>query len=405
LQRNVYLIFSMFNSLQVDNFKCLQGLDLSLGAITLLTGLNAAGKSSVVQALALLRQTACDNEWSKSLQLNGSSVHLGTMYDVIDRNSGGSGFRIKIRGDGWGCEWGTTSEDRNRDLVAQLSSIKLNIEEREMEWLSDDLRRIAVHRLIPELIAQTDPFVNEKIQFEIASISYIGAERVGPREVYAAQTPTLFPDVGAQGEKTPWCLEQFADAEINPSLALSGVPQFVRQTVTAWMGQLFPGFDYEIKRVSAANLLTMGIRTTPRGDFFRPMNVGFGITHILPVFAACISAKPGRLIIVENPETHLHPAGQSLVGYFLGVAAASGVQILVETHSDHVLNGVRRAVRDQRLSADAVKIYFFSGEAGEGGDANSKIDCVGIDPNGRLSGWPVGFFDQLEADLDYLFRE
>ena len=243
------------------------------------------------------------------------------------------------------------------------------------------------------------------MQTHLGSISHIGAERIGPRDAYAAQTPSEIPDVGTYGEKTAWCLEQFADDKINPGLALPGVPEFVRLTVVAWMERLFPGFQLELKRVEAANLITMGIRTSPRGDFFRPTNVGFGLTHVLPIFTACVSAKPNSLVIVENPESHLHPAGQSLAGYFLALAASQGVQILIETHSDHILNGVRKAIRDQRLAAKKTKIYFFRSDEGQQGETLSIVDNVFVEDNGRLRGWPPGFFDQLESDLDYIFRE
>jgi predicted ATPase len=394
----------MFSSLKIENFKCLGMFHQDLGSLTLLTGVNAAGKSSVVQSLALLRQTAVDNEWSRALHLNGSSVQLGTMYDVIDRNSGGSGFRFALQTPDWTTEWQTTSIDRKRDLVAQFSRIHVTSRRFDEEWTGDLLQQVPIRRLIPEPISQRDSELFEEMQFKFASICHVGAERIGPREVYVAQTPLLYPDVGSQGERTAWCLEQFADSPINPSLELSGVPKKVRLTVQAWMDQLMPGLQLEIKRVDAANLLTMGIRTSPRGDFFRPTNVGFGLTHVLPIVTACVAADPGRLIIIENPETHLHPAAQSFIGSFLATAAAAGVQLIVETHSDHVLNGVRRAVSDKKLSAAAVKIYFFHADIGDAGETRTLVNPVAIDESGRLYDWPTGFFDQMEVDLDYIFR-
>jgi predicted ATPase len=395
----------MFTNLEIENFKCLGSFDHSLGALTLLTGLNAAGKSSVIQSLALLRQTAIDSEWSKALQLNGSSVQLGTMFDVIDRNSGGTGFKLSLETARWSTEWHTTSTDRKRDLIAPFSRVQITCDGVVNAWNEHDLASIPIRRLIPEPISQSDPELFGEMQFKLSSICYIGAERIGPREVYLAQTPLTYPDVGAQGEKTPWCLEQFADSAVNPSLQLPGVPNFVRLTVQSWMSQLFPGFQLEIKRVDAANLLTVGVRTSPGGDFFKPTNVGFGLTHVLPIITACVAATPGRLLIVENPETHLHPAGQSMIGSFLALAAAAGVQVIVETHSDHVLNGVRRTIRDQRLSPEEVRIYFFHAETGKGGETKAAVENVSVDSMGHLTGWPAGFFDQIEADLDYIFHE
>lgn len=394
----------MFTKLIIENFKCLGDFSRDLGDLTLLTGLNATGKSSVIQALALLHQTASESEWSKALYLNGSSVQLGTMFDVIDRNTGGSGFRLGVSTQNWNVEWQTTSEDRASDLVARLSRIAISTDNFIDTWSENRLALVPVRRLIPEPVAEEKKKLFEEMRFKLASISHVGAERIGPREVYVTRSPLSYPAVGARGEETAWCLEQFENAEINPSLELPGVPTSVGRTVTAWMEQFFPGFQYQIKRVDGANLLTMGIRTSPRGDYFRPTNVGFGITHILPIITACVSATPGRLIVVENPETHLHPAGQSLIGAFLAVAAAKGVQVLVETHSDHVLNGVRRVIADRKLRSDAVRIYFFDADEGKGGEAQTVVHDVKIDHLGHLHDWPEGFFDQMEADLDYIFR-
>jgi len=395
----------MLTTLEIHNFKSLKSFKSALGSLTLLTGLNAAGKSSVVQSLALLKQTATDHEWSKTIRLNGSSVQLGTMVDVINRDCGGSGFKIALSTRDWRLEWDTTSDDRKRELVAKLFQITLSRDNFSQVWNADDLSTMAIRCLVPELIQQTAPHIFKEIQFILSSICYIGAERIGPREVYVAHSPLIYADVGTQGEKTPWCLEQFADSPVNAGLQLPGVPNLTRLTVESWMMRLFPGFKLEIKRIDAANLVTMGIRTSPRGDFFRPSNVGFGITHVLPIITACVAAEKGRLLVIENPETHLHPAGQSLVGYFIALAATSGVQVVVETHSDHVLNGIRRAVRDHKIQADDVKIYFFHAETEDNGETSSHVDPVVIDSKGRLTEWPTGFFDQMEADLDYLYTD
>jgi predicted ATPase len=395
----------MFTSIEINNLKCLGEFSKPLGALTLLTGTNAAGKSSVIQALAMLRQTALENEWSRSFHLNGSSVKLGTMYDVIDRNSGGSGFQIGVKTNSWHCKWETTSKDRKRDLTAPLSRLIFGAPELDLDWNAEQIAERSLRRLVPEVASDINPQLSADLRDNLASICYVGAERIGPREVYSALTPQPYPDVGSCGEMTPWCLELYGDFPINPGLSLPGVPEFVRHTVQAWMAQLFPGFQLELKRVDSANLITMGVRTSPRGDFYRPTNVGFGLSHVLPIFTACIAALPGRMVIVENPESHLHPAGQSLIGYFLALSASAGVQMLVETHSDHVLNGMRRAIRDRKINSSGTKIYFFNSSTDSKGEPATQVQDVPVDLGGKLKFWPAGFFDQMERDLDYIFRE
>jgi predicted ATPase len=131
-------------------------------------------------------------------------------------------------------------------------------------------------------------------------------------------------------------------------------------------------------------------------DGIRPPNMGFGVSYALPIIVAGLLAPAGGLFIVENPEAHLHPAGQSRMGRFLGRLAGAGVQTIVETHSDHVLNGIRlAAVADQRVATSDVIFHFFDG---------TEPVAIEMTERGGLTEWPEGFFDQLENDLGGLAR-
>jgi predicted ATPase len=128
----------------------------------------------------------------------------------------------------------------------------------------------------------------------------------------------------------------------------------------------------------------------------RPPNMGFGVSYALPIIVAGILATSGTLLVVENPEAHLHPAGQSRMGRFLGRVAGAGAQVIVETHSDHVVNGIRLAtVEDHTIGTDAIVVYFFDDE---------NPVTIEVTEKGGLTKWPPGFFDQLEDDLGRLAR-
>ena len=157
-----------------------------------------------------------------------------------------------------------------------------------------------------------------------------------------------------------------------------------------------------MQQIAGATAVTLGIRVSEATEFLRPIHCGFGITQILPIIVAVLSAPPpsdggSPLLLIENPEVHLHPAGQALMGEFLADAAHSGVQLIVETHSDHVLNGVRRAVKSGRVSANEVGIHFlrdrFLHEA--------QVLSPNLDSSGNIDVWPKGFFDQFDKDLNY----
>ena len=110
-----------------------------------------------------------------------------------------------------------------------------------------------------------------------------------------------------------------------------------------------------------------------------------------------LTAELGSVVVIDSAEAHLHPRAQSAVGRFLGQMAGAGRQILVETHSDHLLNGIRLAVRDSLVKPHDVAVHFF-----DAGDATGQVTSLTIDDNGAIGDWPEGFFDQAERDLAIL---
>lgn len=162
------------------------------------------------------------------------------------------------------------------------------------------------------------------------------------------------------------------------------------------MSDLVGAVQFEADLVPRTDLATLHVRSTSSDDWYLPTNVGFGISYALPIVVAGLTAKPGTVLIVDSPEAHLHPAAQSGIGRFLARVAASGTQVILESHSDHVVNGIRRAVVEQLITAEDVVVHFLAGRA-----EPVRID---LDARGRLSEWPAGFFDQIEADLKQITR-
>lgn len=133
---------------------------------------------------------------------------------------------------------------------------------------------------------------------------------------------------------------------------------------------------------------------------FRSTNVGFGLTYTLPVIVALLAAGKGSLIMIENPEAHLHPKGQVCIGELMAIAASSGVQVVVESHSDHILNGIRLAVYNQKIAPDKVMLHYF--ERKEINQGKTSVVTPTIDQNGRIDRWPDGFFDVWDKCLETL---
>jgi predicted ATPase len=387
----------MLTGLSLAYFKCFERLRLPLGALTILSGLNAAGKSSTLQALSLLHQSAVESEWTRALILNGRLVALGAAGDVIDKLTGRYEFSIGLEAPTFQCTWKMLSEDRVRDLAVPISALTW-AEADTWQTESFDLtveNHQRIYHLLPEELVNRSAHAQALIT-TLTRMAYISAERIGPRETYPATTPDQQTNVGPRGEYTPWFLYHFADRVPLDHLRLPDVPPTLQRQTEAWIDRFFPGSGLVVRPVEGANLMTMGIRTSTATSYHRPQNVGFGLTHVLPIVASCLGAAPGDLILVENPESHLHPAGQSAMGRFLALAAMAGAQVIIETHSDHVLNGVRRAVKEGLITPEQVAIHFFSAR----NEDNSRAQVLSplIDATGTLDAWPEGFFDQFDKD-------
>jgi len=373
----------MINRIDIKYFKCFELLRLPLSDLTLLSGGNASGKSSVLQTLVLLHQTMREHEWSTKLMLNGEAISLGTVADVVDKVNGRRTFEIGIVDDEQKYHW-TFGGDR-----AEMSMLVDHIAVGEVSLEGPELLRY----LLPYDVGQTAPSLAHRLR----SLSYITAERVGPREVYPVDDRQIAPVVGPAGEHAVSVLHWGRDEPVLDELAIEGKPNTRLRQVEERMRMFFPGCALMLQQVPQANAVTLGLRTSEDTDFHRPVHVGFGLTQVLPIVIAALSATKGDLLLIENPEVHLHPAGQAHMGQFLAEVAQAGVQVIIETHSDHVLNGIRRSVKAERLKPEQVTIHFFRPRSAEEAQVLTPL----LDRSGNIDIWPDGFFDQFDKDMNF----
>ena len=160
------------------------------------------------------------------------------------------------------------------------------------------------------------------------------------------------------------------------------------------MRKIVPDVAFYLEKISQADQTRLGIKNNNTNFYLRPTNIGFGISYTLPIIVASLMAPKSSILVIENPEAHLHPVGQSEMGKFLARVATTGVQVIVETHSDHFLNGVRLAVKQQVINHKNIRLHFFS-QSEEG----ILVDSPVIQENGSINFWPKGFFDQFQKDL------
>ena len=375
----------MLTRLDLRFFKCFERLQLPLAPLTLLTGLNASGKSSALQALVLLHQTMREHEWTTRLVLNGSGARLGTMPNVVDEVFGRSSFEIALTDNEDTCGW--TFEGGRRDMSMAVKRVAVNGQTFE------DPK--SLRYLFPPHEESATNLAS--LARKLRDLTYITAERVGPQEAYALEDPHFAKVVGPRGENAVSVLHSGLDKPVLAALALPAAPASRFRQVEQRMRTLFPGCSLELQQVPRSNVVTLGLRTSDDTGFHLPAHTGYGLTQCLPIVVAALSAIKGDILLVENPEIHLHPAGQALMGQFMADVARAGMQVLVETHSDHVLSGIRRKVKTGHLAADQVAIHFFRPRS----EDQPQVVSPTIDDSGNIDFWPEGFFDQFDKDASY----
>lgn len=379
----------MLNGMELTNFKCFQRQRIDFRPLTLLTGVNSAGKSTVIQALLLLQQNFapyweeavrcllpnCSTPHKslpkgvKKLQLAGALVNLGLLEDALCSNADDDAFTIAIEQDG------------------VPFSLKASLDGKELlaAWDQD--------------LTCIDP----------AYFQYLHADRLCPQTLFPMPKAgqLSFNAIGNKGEFAAYHLHAFGQTKIvhadtsGPNLLApdaAGDSTSLHIQTEAWLSQLGSPVRIQTERPAGTDAVVLRFSFPDISrSYYRPTNVGFGLTYALPVFVAALRAPVGSLLIVENPEAHLHPRGQALMGHFLARAAACGVQVIIETHSDHVLNGIRVAVKQGAIAHGNVQINFFHQQ-----DGTSCVSTPHIDKDGHLDLWPENFFDEWDKQLSEL---
>ena len=178
----------------------------------------------------------------------------------------------------------------------------------------------------------------------------------------------------------------------------------LKTQVEAWMSELSSPFRIATEPLSDIDKVKLSYDFFREGgltESFKPEHVGFGITYVLPVVTTLLAGNERKVQIIENPESHLHPKGQATMGRLLARAASAGQQLFVETHSDHVINGIRVAVKKGLLKPDQVNIFFFDRDLDKEmkGSGLTEITHIEVDKNGELSDYPEGFLDEWDKQL------
>ena len=381
----------MLTRLVISNFKSHLHSDIEMRNLTILTGINGCGKTSLIQALLLLRQTNMKGRLRDGLDLNTPLCKIGIGNDALCQYASEGKIEFSL----FTKDAGVLSFCFDAD-VKMLQDSFLRKKQYSEDVKSDNIESLSLF--------------NNNFQ-------YISADRWGgissfPKETYAVETQRQLSIEGGRGELVAQFLYKFGGEAVSvipqsaPEMDMSLMAQVIH-----WERKISPNVTLNVEQGKDGNSFSVNYGYVSSGDDkpldnLRAENIGYGISYTLPVIVALLSAKQGSLIIIENPEAHLHPAGQSELAKLITVVASNGVQVIIETHSDHIISGIQLACKayekDQTngISREDVALYYFSNDSSN----RLHIDPIKIEETGVLEHQPKGFFDQAEKDMFQLYR-
>lgn len=438
----------MLTRMHLTNFKSWQDTgDIPLRPITGFFGTNSSGKTSMFQALLMMKQTADSSDRRVVLHFGGrqSPANLGDFESVVhghdtDRvldialdwqtenplkivdaatnrtvvESKSIGFESFLQAVTTGRQKSpTVSRMSYRVGEARFGMRRLESSGRYTEFADIPdftyMRRIGrpmnsaqgKFYSFPETMradfSNADFVADLELSLEncLRNIYYLGPLRARPERNYAwsGEQPS---DMGEAGELTVAAIiasrergEKISRGKGRPRLTLE-------QYIAQWLKDLGLIHDFRITPIAnGSQVYEVRVRKSRNSAEVLITDVGFGVSQILPVLALCFYVPLGATVLLEQPEIHLHPMAQSgLADVFIDVWEKRKVQVLVESHSEHLLQRLQRRIAEERISESDVSLLFCSPENG-----HSVMTPLQVDPYGNIKNWPKHFFGDQFGEI------
>jgi predicted ATPase len=361
----------VLSSIKLRNFKAFSDQTFPLAPLSLFMGENGAGKSSVIQSLLLLRQSMDSGDLvGRSLNLNGHLCSIGAGVDLLRQGADEEEITVELTN----SEGLVSTYDFGYDPAA------------------DRLPMLSRNVVLPEMSHET--------------FTYLTAERMGPR----LTNPRLMAkaakrDMGIHGEGALAVLEEFRahilDANDPRRRGLSGS---LEELFQSYLRDISPNARVELKSYNQVDSIGSSFSFTAAGGLpglpFRPTNVGFGLSYCLPILVACLVATPGSMLVIENPEAHLHTKSQRAVCDLLVRTAQAGTQVLIETHSREFFHWLRNRASDGSIPSNIGCMNYLEASDVGGQRVSRCSSLTSLDES--LLGWPQNFFDAYGSPTDLI---
>jgi predicted ATPase len=372
----------MIKNLTIKNFKAHFDTSLDLKNLNILSGINGVGKSSIFQSLLLLRQSHENNVLQKGLQLNKPHCYIGDFADAIYQYAPNDTIEFSI----------TTEEQGNQ--IWQFRPEKNNL----------------TGNFIP--VVGTAPNKLEGISIFNDNFHYLSASRLSKNEAdtFSVETRRQLSLEKGQAELVAhflfyWGKEKKEKVRFENLIHPTTTDSDLLSQTSAWEREISPNVNVVPTRSGNSYVIKYSFnKSADVTNEFSSDNVGFGLSYALPIIVAVLTSDKSNLILVENPEAHLHPKGQAQLAKLIALAAQNGIQIMLETHSEHIINGVLVACKrfeqeGKGIDRELVRIYHFK--------RDEEKHCAVAQPikiltDGKVDRQPDDFFEQTEKDLNYL---
>lgn len=436
----------MLSDLWVRNFKSWPEFSIEFRPITLLYGANSSGKSSILQFLLMLKQTKDSNDNQVAVDFSGPLVDLGSYKDVVYSHD-------ERRPIAWNLGWSlatpldiadpsqpktslVSGQQIEVDVELSMRSRQININSLSYDFggssfyiyrkagkpkyqlessHAGDFRFVRTLGRAWDLPEPTRGYsfpdqaqtYFKNAQFlrifethyveQMDKLFYLGPLRENPRRQYtwSGSNPS---DVGPRGERAVEAIlaAQARDEwrNVRKKSHLKSFPEIIAW----WLRELGLIASFDVREVSdGSGLYRVFVRKTPKSAETLITDVGFGVSQVLPVLTLLYYAPIGSTVLIEQPEIHLHPAVQaSLADLFISVSKTRGLQLIIESHSEHLLSRLLRRVAEGStpygdLESTDIAAFFCQNRQG-----SSSLEPLRVNQYGSIENWPKDFFgDQM----------
>ncbi len=446
----------MITELSLNNFKSWKNIKMRFAPITGLFGSNSSGKTSILQLLLMIKQTVESTDRGQVLDFGNdkSPANLGSFPDVVFSHQAPGKLDWSIRwklpeplivmnpeneklelfkSDEVGFRAEITDHEKKRLAVNHITysfagldfSMKRKVgkdkdsydlkvtpankfhfnQNRGRPW--DIPAPVKCYGFPNEVNAryQNVGFLSDlQLEFErlFTGTKYLGPLRDYPKRQYpwSGAEPV---DMGQRGERV---VEAILAARENNLLVSIGVgrskkAQPLEQRVATWLKELNLIHSFHVETISSeGNIYRIKVKRHLDSPEVLITDVGFGVSQILPVIVLCYYAPKGSIIILEQPEIHLHPAVQAgLADVFIDAIKTREIQIVFESHSEHLLKRIQLRIAEENITPDQVALYFCESE-----HDGSQLVPLDVNSSGSIANWPKDFFGDQFGEMAAITR-